>query len=176
LSTAGRREAMGHSKRKMENLVRYRRLELIFRGFADQSESSQTGAVHLLRTRLRGSGKVDQDSLPRSAMRGDAKSREAMSLSPMPKHPRRHSQSDRGSCLRAASIEFSRHDKRSHTSTPSAPELAVTLTRDSSPTISCDCHFGLVPQTYDLLRLSGGDDGARTRDLCRDSFANNRKL
>jgi hypothetical protein len=34
-----------------------------------------------------------------------------------------------------------------------------------------DCHFGLMPQTSDLLRFSGGDDGARTRDLCRDRAA-----
>jgi hypothetical protein len=38
--------------------------------------------------------------------------------------------------------------------------LASTLFRD--------CHFGLLPQTSDSLRFSGGDDGARTRDLCRD--------
>jgi hypothetical protein len=39
--------------------------------------------------------------------------------------------------------------------------LASTLFRD--------CHFGLPPQTPDFSRFSGGDDGARTRDLCRDS-------
>jgi hypothetical protein len=39
--------------------------------------------------------------------------------------------------------------------------LASTLFRD--------CHFGLLPQTLYFLRFSGGDDGARTRDLCRDS-------
>jgi hypothetical protein len=42
--------------------------------------------------------------------------------------------------------------------------LASTLFRD--------CHFGLVPQTLDSFGFSGGDDGARTRDLCRDSYAN----
>jgi len=36
-------------------------------------------------------------------------------------------------------------------------------------TFILDCHFGLVPQALVSLRLSGGDDGARTRDLCRDS-------
>ena len=41
--------------------------------------------------------------------------------------------------------------------------LASTLFRD--------CHFGLLPQTLYFLRFSGGDDGARTRDLCRDSLA-----
>ena len=41
--------------------------------------------------------------------------------------------------------------------------LASTLFRD--------CHFGLLPQTLDFLRFSGGDDGARTRDLCRDRAA-----
>jgi len=46
--------------------------------------------------------------------------------------------------------------------------LASTLFRD--------CHFGLLPQTLDFLGLYGGDDGARTRDLCRDSYPPNRKL
>jgi hypothetical protein len=41
--------------------------------------------------------------------------------------------------------------------------LASTLFRD--------CHFGLLPQTLFFLRFSGGDDGARTRDLCRDRAA-----
>jgi hypothetical protein len=44
--------------------------------------------------------------------------------------------------------------------------LASTLFRD--------CHFGLLPQTLDFLRFSGGDDGARTRDLCRDSLPGSR--
>ena len=43
--------------------------------------------------------------------------------------------------------------------------LASTLIRD--------CHFGLLPQTFDFLGFSGGDDGARTRDLCRDSEPEN---
>jgi hypothetical protein len=34
-----------------------------------------------------------------------------------------------------------------------------------------DCHFGVSPQTLYFPRFSGGDDGARTRDLCRDSLA-----
>jgi hypothetical protein len=41
--------------------------------------------------------------------------------------------------------------------------LASTLFRD--------CHFGLLPQTQHSLEFSGGDDGARTRDLCRDRAA-----
>jgi len=32
------------------------------------------------------------------------------------------------------------------------------------------CHFGL--HSIVSFRLNGGDDGARTRDLCRDSYAN----
>ena len=43
--------------------------------------------------------------------------------------------------------------------------LASTLFRD--------CHFGLLPQTQHSLEFSGGDDGARTRDLCRDSEPEN---
>ena len=35
------------------------------------------------------------------------------------------------------------------------------------------CH---LPQTLYLLRFSGGDDGARTRDLCRDSEPDNCNL
>jgi hypothetical protein len=46
--------------------------------------------------------------------------------------------------------------------------LASTLFRD--------CHFGLVPQTLDSFGFSGGDDGARTRDLCRDSEPENWNL
>ncbi len=46
--------------------------------------------------------------------------------------------------------------------------LASTLFRD--------CHFGLVPQTLDSFGFSGGDDGARTRDLCRDSEPSNGNL
>src|SRR5208337_267605 len=41
--------------------------------------------------------------------------------------------------------------------------LASTLFRD--------CHFCLLPQTLGFLRFSCGDDGARTRDLCRDRAA-----
>ena len=41
--------------------------------------------------------------------------------------------------------------------------LASTLFRDF--------HFGLLPPTLDFLEFSGGDDGARTRDLCRDRLA-----
>ena len=37
----------------------------------------------------------------------------------------------------------------------------------SSP-LNLNCHFGLLPQTL-LSGFRGGDDGARTRDLCRDS-------
>jgi hypothetical protein len=44
--------------------------------------------------------------------------------------------------------------------------LASTLFRD--------CHFGLVPQTLDSFGFSGGDDGARTRDLCRDRIPEGR--
>ena len=38
-------------------------------------------------------------------------------------------------------------------------------------TLNLDCHLGLLPQTRYLLGFSGGDDGARTRDLCRDRAA-----
>ena len=38
-------------------------------------------------------------------------------------------------------------------------------------TLILDCHLGLSPQTLYFLRFSGGDDGARTRDLCRDRAA-----
>ena len=40
----------------------------------------------------------------------------------------------------------------------------------------CDCHFGLLPQTLDYFEFRGGDDGARTRDLCRDRAAERRNL
>ena len=38
-------------------------------------------------------------------------------------------------------------------------------------TLNFDCHFGVSPQTFAFFRFSGGDDGARTRDLCRDRAA-----
>ncbi len=38
-------------------------------------------------------------------------------------------------------------------------------------TLNVDCHLGLLPQNLAFLRFSGGDDGARTRDLCRDRAA-----
>ena len=38
-------------------------------------------------------------------------------------------------------------------------------------TLNPDCHFGVSPQTFDVIRFSGGDDGSRTRDLCRDRAA-----
>jgi hypothetical protein len=43
-------------------------------------------------------------------------------------------------------------------------------------TLILDCHLGLSPQTLYFLRFSGGDDGARTRDLCRDSEPENWNL
>jgi hypothetical protein len=36
-------------------------------------------------------------------------------------------------------------------------------------TLNRDFHFDLSPLTLCHLECSGGDDGARTRDLCRDS-------
>jgi len=36
-------------------------------------------------------------------------------------------------------------------------------------TLILDCHLGLSPKTRVAIRVYGGDDGARTRDLCRDS-------
>ena len=41
--------------------------------------------------------------------------------------------------------------------------LASTLIRD--------CHLGLSPKTRVAIGFYGGDDGARTRDLCRDRAA-----
>ena len=36
-------------------------------------------------------------------------------------------------------------------------------------TLDLDCHLGRSPQTPYFLEFTGGDDGARTRDLYRDS-------
>ena len=36
-------------------------------------------------------------------------------------------------------------------------------------TLKLDCHFGLPHKTRVITGFYGGDDGARTRDLCRDS-------
>jgi hypothetical protein len=41
-----------------------------------------------------------------------------------------------------------------------------------SSTLNPDCYFAVSPQTSEFLRFSGGDDGARTRDLCRDRIPN----
>ncbi len=38
-------------------------------------------------------------------------------------------------------------------------------------TLILDCHLGLSPKTRAFMGFYGGDDGARTRDLCRDRAA-----
>jgi hypothetical protein len=52
-------------------------------------------------------------------------------------------------------------------------ERGTLMISTLASTLFRDCHSGLVPQTRDSLRFSGGDDGARTRDLCRDSEPEN---
>ena len=38
-------------------------------------------------------------------------------------------------------------------------------------TLILDCHLGLSPKNLVNTGFYGGDDGARTRDLCRDRAA-----
>jgi hypothetical protein len=52
-----------------------------------------------------------------------------------------------------------------------APGGGKLMFSTSASTLFRDCHSGLSPQAIYYLELNGGDDGARTRDLCRDSYA-----